>query len=498
MKKNSLSIIWVVGIIILVNFISKELFFRLDTTENKEFTLSNATKNILKNLEDPITVTSYFTKDLPPQYSKTLTDFEDLLKEYNSRSKGMVNFEFVNPNESTEKEQEAAQNGIQPLLINVREKNAVSQKKAFMGAVIKKGDQKEILPFITPGGPMEYDLTTAIKKLTVTNKPFIGLIQGHGEVTQQDIPQVIAGLSILYNVENVDLKSAEIDPKYKTVILFNPKDSLVQNDLTKLDNYLNNGGQIVLGYNSVKGDFQTVQGTAVDLGLGQWLASKGLQIPNNFVLDANCGGVTVQQNNGFFKYNSQVKFPYLPLVQKFGDHPIVKGLEQIIFQFPSPITFSGTDKFQFTPLVQTSSKSEIQSPPIGFDIQRKWTTRDFTKGPQTIGALVEGDFGGNNKPSKLVVFTDGNFPIGRGQQRANSDNFSLLVNSVDYLSDDTGLIDLRTKGVSSRPIEMPDEAKVNWLKWVNFLLPMILVLLLGLFKYNKNRNKRLKRMSTWS
>ena len=497
MKKKSFSIFWIVGIILLVNFLSKEFFFRIDTTENKEFTLSNATKNILKNLEDPITVTTYFTQDLPPQYSKTLSDFNDLLKEYNTRSKGMVNFELVNPGESTEKEQEAAQNGIQPLLINVREKNEVSQKKAFMGAVVKKGDQKEVLPFITPGGPMEYDLTTAIKKMTVKDKPFIGLIQGHGEATMQDIPQVISGLNILYNVENVDLKSAEIDPKYRSVVLLNPKDSLVESDFNKLDNYLNKGGQIVLAFNSVKGDFQAVQGTAVDLGINEWLSKKGLQVPNDFVLDANCGAISVQQNNGFFRFNSQVKFPYLPLVTNFGDHPIVKGLEQIIFQFPSPMSYTGSDALHFTPLVMTSSKSEIQSPPISFDVQKKWTTRDFTKGPQTIGGILEGDFGGNNQPGKLIVYTDGNFPIGRGQQRADSDNFSLLVNSVDYLSDDTGLIDLRTKGVSSRPIKMPEEDSITWIKWANFLIPMILVLLLGIFKFNRNRTKRLKRMQSW-
>lgn len=496
MKKNSMSILWIVGIIILVNFLSKEFFFRIDTTENKEFTLSNATKNILKNLDEPITVTSYFTKGLPPQYNKTLTDFNDLLKEYNTRSKGMVNYEFVSPNESPEKEQEATQNGIRPLLINVREKDEVSQKKAFMGAVIKRGDQQEVLPFITPGGPMEYDLTTAIKKLTITNKPFVGLIQGHGEATSSDIPQVMAGLNVLYSVEPIDLKTAtDIDPKYRTLILLNPQDSMTAPDFAKLDNYLNNGGQLVLAYNAVEGDLQASQGRKKDLGIGQWLATKGMNVSSDFVLDANCGAVTVQQNNGFMRFNSQVKFPYLPLVQKFEDHPIVKGLEQIIFQFPSPIAYNGN--LSFSPLVKTSNQSEVQSPPVYFNIQKKWTTNDFTKGPQTIGAILEGDFGGNNKPGKLIVFTDGKFPIGRGQQRADGDNFSLLVNSVDYLSDDTGLIDLRTKGVTSRPIKAMEEDETQWLKWVNFLLPLLLVLLLGLYRYNKNRVKRMKRMQSW-
>ena len=99
MKKSSVSILLIAGIIILINFLSNEFFLRFDTTADKTYTLSRATKSILKNLEEPVTVSSYFTGDLPPQYSKNLTDFKDLLKEYNRRSGGMLNFEFKDPNE---------------------------------------------------------------------------------------------------------------------------------------------------------------------------------------------------------------------------------------------------------------------------------------------------------------------------------------------------------------------------------------------------------------
>ena len=164
MKQNLSSLLWIIGIIVLVNLLSRQFFFRIDTTQDRTYTLSKATKNVLSDLEETITVSAYFTSDLPPQYGKTLADFRDLLTEYSTRSRGMVNYEFFDPNQSPELEQEAVQNGVQPLLINVREKDEVVQKKAFMGALLKRGEQQDILPFISPGGPMEYELTTSIKK----------------------------------------------------------------------------------------------------------------------------------------------------------------------------------------------------------------------------------------------------------------------------------------------------------------------------------------------
>ncbi|MEO6131676.1 MAG: GldG family protein, partial [Saprospiraceae bacterium] len=167
LKDKKISILLVIGIVALVFLLSREFFFRVDLTEDKEFTMSKATKNILHDLEDPVTVKAYFSENLPAEFERVKTDFQNLLIEYNNISKGKVNYQFINPGIDQKSEQEAAQNGIQPILINVREKDEASQKKAFMGAVVEYGDQKEVLPFISRESSMEYDLTTAIKKISV-------------------------------------------------------------------------------------------------------------------------------------------------------------------------------------------------------------------------------------------------------------------------------------------------------------------------------------------
>lgn len=493
MRKNTIRILWIIGILLLVNFLSRDFFFRIDTTKDKMYTLSQATKDVLHNLEEPVTVTSYFTADLPPQYSKTLNDFKDMLAEYNTRSRGMLNYEFLNPNKDQQTETEAMQNGIQPLLINVREKDEVVQKKAFMGALLQSGDRKEILPFISPEGPMEYELTTAIKKIAVADKPSIGFVSGHGEPGTDQIPQVYQQLSVLYNVETIDLATNEIPSYLKTLVLLQPQDSIPADHFNKIDEYLANGGNVIVAFNSVSGNFQTIQGEKVDLGINGWLQQKSLEIPHEFVMDANCGSINVQQKQGFFSFSSRVKFPYLPLINQFGDHPVTQGIDQAIFQFPSPINWQPNPDFTFTPLIQTSERSNIQPLPVRFDVQKQWTSNDFPSGQVTIAGILSGDFGQNGIESSLIVFTDGNFALNQGGS-TNADNYSLLTNSVDYLSDDTGLIDLRTKGVASRPIKEMEEGEKNFLKWLNFGLPILLVLLLGIFMYQRNRAIRIRRM----
>ena len=116
-------------------------------------------------MKEPVTVTAYISEELPPDFARLRRDFKDELTEYSNRSGGKVLFEFVNPNKDEQSEQKAMQEGIQPVLINVREKDQMKQQKAYMGAVVHYGEKKEVIPFIQPGAAMEYSLSTSIKKL---------------------------------------------------------------------------------------------------------------------------------------------------------------------------------------------------------------------------------------------------------------------------------------------------------------------------------------------
>jgi len=343
---------------------------------------------------------------------------------------------------------------------------------------------------------MEYALSTSIKKLSVVDKPAIAVIQGHGEPPLSQMPQVYNELSILYSVETFEMTdTTDIPGKYRTIALIRPTDTLNSSHLDQLDRFLARGGNIFMALNRVEGDFSSATGMSVTTGLEDWLMKKGLTISDNFVIDASCGAVTVQQQQSNFVMTTQVSFPYFPVISKFADNPVTKGLESVVLQFASPITFSGDTTKKFTPVAFSSAQSGTAKAPLYFDVQRQWTENDFPMSGIAVAGILEGKLSGT-ADSKIILVADGDFAVSgpqRGQQLPQ-DNVNLMVNSVDWLSDDTGLIDLRTKEVTSRPIkELPDGTR-TFLKWFNFLLPIILIIIYELIRMQINRNKRIRRM----
>jgi len=496
-KSTSLYIVFVLAVIVLANVISDKLFLRIDLTDDDRYTLSDATKSILKDLDEPVTITAYFSEELPPDVAKTRRDFKEMLTEYRSISKNNVMYEFIDPISDEKIEQEIAQKGIQPVLINVREKDQVKQQKAFLGALIQKGEQTEIIAFMQPGLAMEYALSTAIKKISIENKPTIGFLQGNGEPELQAMQQALAELSILNQVKPVNLtQDANALNGVTTLAIVAPNDTIPQNVLASIDNFIATGGNVYVAIDRVEGILNEQRGQTLSTGLETWLAAKNIVVENNFVIDATSASIGVQQNNGFFTYTSQVQFPYIPIIGNFAKHAITEGLEQVVTQFVSTITYTGDSTTRFTPLLMTSDKAGTLSSPLYFDIQKKWNVNDFPLAQLPLGGLFEGNINGNST-AKMVVIADGDFAInGSGQQarQQNKDNVNLMVNAIDYLSDDTGLIELRTKGISSRPIDDLEDGRKQFLKLLNLLLPIILIIIVGFIRHQQQRNLRINRM----
>ncbi len=495
--KSISQILLVIGIAVLVNLIAQEWFVRFDLTEDKQYTLSSATKDILHQLEDPVTVTAYFSSNLPPQYDRVRQDFRDMLVEYHTWSDGMVEFEFIDPNEDEQVEQEVLREGLRPVLINVREKDEVQQKKAYMGAILRLGQRKEAIPLLISTEGMEYALSTAIKKLSVKDKASLAILSGHGEAGPEELAPIYDALSVLFNVENFDMNAqSEIPVRFKAVALVRPTDTIPPQHFDMLDAYLEKGGQLFIAADVVSGDLQQATGTAIHTGIADWLATKGIQIQRAFLLDVSCAPITVQQRQGFFTIATQMPFPYIPIFTHFADHPITKGLEQVVMPFASPLKFTGDSAVQFTPLVWSSEKATTRTPPVFFDVvNMRMQDADFDQSNLPVAALLEGQGEG-----RLIVIGDGDFPISSGRS-INPDNINLMVNSMEFLADDTGLIALRTKGVHARPIEqkwLGDEAEAtrNLIKYGNVLAPILLIIIYGLVRAHRNRNKRIKLMET--
>jgi gliding-associated putative ABC transporter substrate-binding component GldG len=494
-KKFQIGILIVLLIIVLINLVSTKLFLRLDFTEDQRYTLSKATKKILKELDEPATIIAYFSENVPPDIMRNRNEFRELLSEYSSISGNMVVYEFVNPNESPERETEAQQEGIRPIMISVRERDQMKQQRAYLGAVIKIGDKKEVIPFIQPGSSMEYELTTKLRKLTLKEKTKVGYITGYGEPEMDEVVQLIEELKTLYDVEQFNLKEKnEISNEYKALIWISPKDTVTYEKFDILNKYLQNGGNMLIAFDAVQGDFKTVQGNEVKTNAFEFLKDKNVEIEKKFLIDASASNVTVTQQQGFFQFQVQVPFPYIPISTNFEKHPTTSGLNNLVFPFVSPIKINNKDtSIVVQKLILSSDNSGTLNPPLFFEVEKNWKKTDFPLSKIPIAVAVENYKGFKNK---MVVIGDGDFVVnGKGEsaQRVNPDNINFIANAIEWLTDASGLAEVRTKTIALRQIDPKiEDATKTILKYVNFLAPILLVIGYGIFRYQRNLIRQTK------
>ena len=304
----------------------------------------------------------------------------------------------------------------------------------------------------------------------------------------------------MYNVGSVKFNdTTDIPEKYKTLIIVAPKDTINPAYINQLDNFLARGGRLLIALDRVKADLSHASGSALYTGLSQWLEKKGVNVQSNFIIDANCSNVMVRQQQGMYVMNTPVQFPYFPEITNFSDHPITQGIESVVMPFVSPVEVNSKDSLMhFTTLAKTSKHSGIQRPPVYFDVAKQWSKSDFPVSSLPVAVAVEGKFN-NGVYSKIVVFGNGDFAVngsGQNAQKLSKDNVNLMTNAIDWLSDDTGLIGLRTKGITSRPIKTGlEDGTKTLIKYANFLVPILLIIAYGLFRLQARRRKRNKLMN---
>ena len=509
-RESTLQLLLVVGIVVAANILAEEMVLRFDLTEDNRYTLSDASRDIAESLDDPVTVTAYFSENLPPQLSQAEDEFQNFLEEFRAYSGGNLEYEFINPNESDQAEQEAQQAGVRPVMIDVRERDQISQKRAYLGAVFRYEEKREVVPVIRPGSALEYTIASTIKRLTIEDKPRIGLLQGHGEPTQQEMAEISGELSQQYELTEVSgLDTAAVPADIEVLLVVAPGEELSQEELVQIDQYIMAGGRAVFAINRIQADPQRGTANPLATGIERLLAEYNIPVNPDLLRDGNGARIQVQQRQGAFTVVNQVEYPYLPLITNFGDHPVSKGLETVLFQFVSSIDTTQVDTSQsLTVLAKSSGEAGLASGRFNLNPMQSWSQRNFGQADIPLATAVEGTFRSafagvdtvqvpleRSRETAMIVFGDGDFAIngqGQQQQRLPEDNINLMVNSVDWLADDTGLIALRTKGVTNRPLESVSETTKTTLKYLNTFFPILLVVGYGVYRYQRRKVRRRK------
>jgi len=473
-------------ILVLLNSISTSRFFRIDLTDNKMFSLSSSSKAVVKEISDLLTMKVFFSDDLPGEYANNRRYLQDILEEYAAISKGNIKFEFA-PQDKLE--EEAQKSGIMPLQLQVIENDKVEVKRVLMGMAILYEDNKEVLPVIQTTTGLEYEITTKIKQLVETNKPSVAIAQFEGQNEPYQSIQNI--LRQRYDVSLIKL-SETIPLNISAILIGGITDSLSSVEKNNLSQFMDRGGNMFVSQNRVKTNLQIQQAVPIKSDIFDFLQKYGFYVEENLVTDKICGRVNVQQQMGPIRMNVPMEYPLLPIIRSFNENEsIVSGLEQMQLIFPSEIKqdSSSFDNVEFTPLFFTSKESgELKgSYNLSPDPQQNPFMRMFNKSNQILGARTE-LLNSSGIVNQVVLVSDSEFMADNGGGRS-PENHIFILNSIDYLVGDQDLIALRSREITSRPLEdLSDASKKTW-KWVNISAPSLLVIGFGLVRIRKQKNR---------
>jgi len=492
----------VLGILIVVNVISVRLFDRLDLTKQKVYTLSEASKRLVRSFDDRVTVRAYFTEDLPAPYNNNRREVLDILNEYKAYAGGNLQYEFINP-EGEKGEQEAQQQGIPPVDVQVVKEDKFEVKRAYLGLVMMYEDKKETLPVIQNLGSLEYDISSALKRLTTRQKKKIGYTLGHDETDLSTMKEANQALSSQYELTPVNLTGGVGVPSdIAALLVIAPQKKFNDSSKYQIDQYLMRGGKIAFFLNKENASLQSQYAQPIELNLDDQLAQYGTRVNADLVRDAQCASVNVVQQQAGFMMQSQVPFPYMPMASGFNkDNLIVKDLQNVIFYFASSIdtSLAVSRGLKEQVLVSSSKRSGRQTGFIMIDAFHRYTSDELAESGIPLAVVVEGSFksfyAGKQMPdlmgsasplasspeTRIIVVGDGDFM--KDDFARNPGNMTFFINTVDYLADDAGLVTIRSKNVAMPPLDQISDGTKKMLKYGDLLLPPLAVIGYGLLRW---------------
>lgn len=526
-----------VGSLVLANLIGLRVFGRVDVTRDGAYTLAKATRETMAALDEPVTITAYFTEELPAPYASNARLVRDLLEEFRSASKGRVAFEFLDPaaqetdadketkrevkqdifgrrfREPTSVEKELTAAGVQPVEIRVIEDDQQQTKRAYMGLVIKHREKKEVIPVVRGLEGLEYDLTSLIRKMARAKQPVLGVLQGHeGPALHEKLQFLQAALSQTYEVRPVQLGAQDrFDASLDALLVIGPKTALSPAEVKALDQFLMEGESVALFLDSLQVDLKQFNPAAATHGLGELLSTWGIGVGDQLVADVNAANLNVSERRGYMVVQMPVPYPFLPVVRRLeGDSAISQGLGEVLFPFANALTVTPKEGVAAVVLARSSDKSWLEPTPPNVDPRRDWRSEAPTfSGPHALMVQVSGKLK-SHFAAEASQSSAGGTPVlaeSKGEARLivvgtsaliqddfvsqNRGNQALLMNVADWLVLDPALLAMRTRGLSVATLkpELSDGVR-NGVKLGNALgLPLGLALF-GLVRWRVREARR--------
>lgn len=480
--------------------VSMILNARVDLTEDKIYSLSASTERLLSQLDEPVQIRAYVTSGMPERYGRLHRFIEDMLQAYHEAGSGMVGYEMVDPSGDANAEAALQALNIPKVRVQIIEDDQAQVKQGYLAILIEYLDKKETIPVVQGEEGFEYLLTRKIKKLTGKGRQKIGVVSDFGARGLYQM-QRLAQLTVDdYELVEVSPGSEPIADDIVSLIVPGMSEVPSETFRYRLDQFRMQGkGVLVLAGNAVPMLSLGFQVEPVDAEVLGWMAEDiGVAVEPGLVFDRKGTRVNVTQQQEMFMVRSVVDYPFLPTIVEFPAETLVSsGIEAVSVPFASPLVWRSESASRQV-LMRSSDYSAVQAgPPYDVDplvsmderfagmslrssalalVEQGAMHSAFEKAPAGIPAAHRD----STQDGRLLVigapaFLDDDF--------TNGENLVLILNMLDWISNDEALIELRSRGVTQRPLEELSSAGRSFFKglWM-FGLPMFVVLL-GLWRW---------------
>lgn len=544
-QKNSKEFFVILLLLVALNGFGSFVYKRFDLTSDKRYTLSKITLDVLDNVDEEVVVDVFLEGQFPQEFRRLQAETRQLLEEYQAYNSN-IKFQFINPLDKEGGDEETLKMlfdfGLKPINITVTDKGKQSQEVVFPWAIASSGNKaakvqllKNLMganteeKVISSVQHLEYVVTEAIHKISNEKTKKIAVLKGNGELEDIYIADFLKSLRDSYHIAPFTLDSVANNPvgtleglnQFDLAIIAKPTQTFTEEQIQVLDQFVMNGGKTLWMLDQVQADFDSLQATgampvfAKDQSLGELLFKYGIRINPVLVKDevATPIKLAVGKQGSETQYQ-EFLWKFAPFVYPESNHPIVKNIEGVRFDFASPID-TLKNELKKTVLLQSSRYSTLFGTPAELNLSilnEQVSEADYNgKGSYTLAVLLEGDFKSvyqnrvlpfklpeakmNSSSNKMIVISDGDLlrnqldqnlqPLELGYDKWTNKlygNKEFLTNAVQYLLDDTGLITLRTKEVS---LPVLDKQKVyadyRLIQIISVGIPILLIVLFGLF-----------------
>ncbi len=552
-KNNLKNLLFTICILLIVNIIGSQFFHRFDLTQDKRYTLSQTSLNILKEVKEPLIIDVFLKGQFPSEFKKLHTETQQILEEYKAYNKN-ITFQFINPIENDEERdtimQSFIERGLTPVNVTIEDKGKQTQEVVFPWAIATYNGRSLKVPLlknimgastaekvVSSVQHLEYAFANAFNTISKNKEKKVAIIKGNGELRDIFMADFIKQVRENYYIGTFTLDSVAKKPneslaylkKYDLAIIAKPTEKFSDEEKQVLDQFIINGGktmwlvdQVNMEMDSLYNDSGASLAYPRDLNLNDLFFKYGIRITPTLVKDIMATPIALATGEkGSATQYTQYPWFYSPLIYPYVKNPIVSNLDALKFEFVNGIDILKND-IKKTVLLQSSPYSKLIGTPVEVNLnmvtERPEQSEFKNTGNIPVAVLMEGKFNSvyenrvlpfpdntfqsQGKINKMIVVSDGdivknqldkNFqPLELGYDKWTNKlygNKEFMMNCVNYLLDDNGLINIRSKEVS---LPLLDKEKVysSYIKsqLITVGLPIIILVFFGLtFTYIRKR-----------